>query len=307
MIKKLAVVVALVLGWGFSLGLTCTFGQEAVTIRADEQFAFAESYYERQEYYRAISEYERFLHFFPQDPRSDRAMHRIGESYLKGNRHQQALAAFRRLADAYTHRDFRIKAYYGMAEAHNRSGRPKKAVSTLEALKSQVEDRDVIDDVLYRQGWLYLDMKDWEQAQKHFDGISPSNRRKYRLKQLSKEINKHGALQVKNPKVAGCMAILPGAGHLYCGRHQDALIAFALNGAMIWAAYEAFENDHDVLGGVITFFELGLYSGNIYSAVNCAHKYNRNQEKDFLHYLKQHSVLKASVGRDVVVSYSLTF
>jgi hypothetical protein len=61
------------------------------------------------------------------------------------------------------------------------------------------------------------------------------------------------------------------------------------------------------LGGILTFFELGLYSGNIYSAVNCAHKYNKNQEKDFLRYLKQHSVLKASVGRDVVVSYSLTF
>ena len=66
-----------------------------------------------------------------------------------------------------------------------------------------------------------------------------------------------------------------GAGHLYCERKRDAFISFLLNGAMIYAAYGAFDHDLDVLGGIITFFELGFCSENIYSAVSSAHKYNR--------------------------------
>ena len=106
--------------------------------------------------------------------------------------------------------------------------------------------------------------------------------------------------------------VIPGAGHHYCERYRDALIAFLLNGAMIYAAYEAFDHDNEGLGGLITFFEIGLYSGNIYSAVNSAHKYNRKQKRDFFQYLKEHSMLEASAtrlhqGQALALSYKITF
>lgn len=90
------------------------------------------------------------------------------------------------------------------------------------------------------------------------------------------------------------------------------MIAFLLNGAMIWAAYEAFDHDNPGLGGLITFFELGLYSGNIYSATSSAHKYNQKQKHDFLQYLREHSTLEASAGRAdegqaLALSYKITF
>jgi len=114
--------------------------------------------------------------------------------------------------------------------------------------------------------------------------------------------------------VAG-LAIIPGAGHLYCERYKDAAIAFILNSAMIYAAYEAFDNNLDALGGIITFFELGFYSGNIYSAVNCAHKYNRNANKNFFEYLRQNSRINLglSPGQEkekaaaLVLSYHIRF
>ncbi len=88
-----------------------------------------------------------------------------------------------------------------------------------------------------------------------------------------------------------------GAGHLYCERKRDAFVSFLLNGAMIYAAYEAFDHDHDALGGIITFFELGFYSGNIYSAVSSAHKYNRHEKSKFLDYLKKHAKINISSVR----------
>lgn len=66
---------------------------------------------------------------------------------------------------------------------------------------------------------------------------------------------------------------------------------------MMYAAYEAFDNDLDVIVGIITFFELGFYSGNIYSAVNCAHKYNRDEKNNFLDYLKKNAKVNISLGK----------
>jgi TM2 domain-containing membrane protein YozV len=93
--------------------------------------------------------------------------------------------------------------------------------------------------------------------------------------------------KAKDPTVAGVLAIVPGAGHLYCERPRDALISFLLNGALIYAAYEAFDEDLEVLGAVIAFFELSFYAGNIYSAVSSAHKYNRDEKNRFLNSLKK--------------------
>jgi hypothetical protein len=41
------------------------------------------------------------------------------------------------------------------------------------------------------------------------------------------------------------------------------------------------------VGGILTFFELGWYSGNIYSAVSSAHKYNRERKKEYLDLLEK--------------------
>ena len=75
--------------------------------------------------------------------------------------------------------------------------------------------------------------------------------------------------------------LLPGLGHAYCGRYKDGAIAFVLNGLFIWAAVEAFTQDSNVLGGMLVAVELGWYVGNIYSAVNVAHKHNRKKRDDF--------------------------
>jgi hypothetical protein len=98
---------------------------------------------------------------------------------------------------------------------------------------------------------------------------------------LAKLSLKGEMLPYKEPATAGALAILPGLGHLYCERPKDALVAFLLNGLTVWAAIEAFDEDLQVLGSLLLLLEVGWYAGNIYSAVNCAHKYNRKVRNDF--------------------------
>jgi hypothetical protein len=83
------------------------------------------------------------------------------------------------------------------------------------------------------------------------------------------------------------LAILPGAGHLYTERYQDALIAFLANSALFVAAYASFDNGNDVVGGLLTLIGLGFYSGNIYSAVSSAHKFNRRQTEQSIRHLQK--------------------
>lgn len=64
---------------------------------------------------------------------------------------------------------------------------------------------------------------------------------------------------------------------------------------MVYAAYEAFDHDLDALGGIIALFELSFYSGNIYSAVSSAHKYNLDEKSNLLKYLKKHTKINISL------------
>ena len=137
--------------------------------------------------------------------------------------------------------------------------------------------------------------------------ISKKNRDRYRLEDLSREMSRKSDLKTKSPTLAGILAVIPGAGHLYCGRYRDATVAFILNSAMIYAAYEAFDHDQNVLGGLITFFELGFYAGNIYSAVGSAHKHNRSVKKGFLDYLKQNSRVTLGLRGDAQKRHALLF
>lgn len=75
-------------------------------------------------------------------------------------------------------------------------------------------------------------------------------------------------------------AILPGSGQFYNERYKDGVCSFVLNALFILGAYKAFDNDNCAVGGILTIFEVGWYTGNIYSAISGAHKYNRKIDDD---------------------------
>jgi TolA-binding protein len=284
-----------------------------MTINADRQFQFAEHYFHAGEYYRAIGEYERFIYFFPEDIRHEKAMYKIGMSYLKGEKFQEAINAFNNLLIKFPSTDFETEARFRTSQCFVTLKEYSKAIDYLDSIVAIAKNTDTTDEAYYRRGWIYLEMDQWEAAEKSFTCISRKNRDKYRLETLFHEMRQKKDLKTKNPTISGILAIIPGVGHLYCGRYRDAAMAFLFNSAMIYAAYEAFDHDHDVLGGIITFFELGFYSGNIYSAVNCAHKHNKAVKNRFLDYLRENSQIKLGFQSHqdkwpaLIVAYQISF
>jgi tetratricopeptide (TPR) repeat protein len=273
-----------------------SYPSQAVLLDPDRQFQFAEQYFQKGAYYRAIGEYERFIYFFPEAEEVELAKYKIGLAYLRGERYEEAIEAFGHLVEERPDSRYAVKSYLGISEAYAQLRRYDEAVINLENLITIAPDQDIKDEAYYQCGWVHLDRGLWENAKVHFNKISPKNREKYRLEQFLNKLDNKEQLKYKDPTAAGLLAIVPGAGHLYCERYRDALVSFLVNGALIFAAYEAFDHDQNALGGMVALFEVGLYSGNIYSAVSSAHKYNRNEKDRFLKYLKEQAKIDLSFG-----------
>lgn len=265
-----------------------------LTIDADGQFGFAESLFRAGDYAQGIGEFRRFIFFFPRDHRVAEALYKIGLSQYEIGRYADAVKTFTEITQRFPASQLSRDAHFKVSESYLKSGAAAQAVITLENYLQTTEDGDIRDEIYYRMGWIFVAGADWPRAEGAFAEISSTNRNMYRLDDLEEILAHAGELPCKNPTTAGVLAILPGVGHLYTGRPRDALISFVINAGLILAAVESFDNDLPVLGGVFTMVGLGFYSGNIYSAVNSAHKFNRTTTRSFIDQLTRG--LKVNLG-----------
>jgi TolA-binding protein len=258
-----------------------------LTIRSDEQLRFAEEAIEKGEYQRAIIELERFLHFFPRDEEVPRARYLIGLSYLRAKNYQNARNTFEEILRAYPGTPLAAQTLFMIGESFYLQGLYEQAETIYRRIVAEQPQGDLRSRAVYRLGWTLMHMGRWKEASQTFDEVPPISPLSSHARDLSRKSLQGESLPSKDPVTAGVLAAaLPGLGHAYSNRYKDGLVAFLLNGLFIWAAYESFHQDHEVLGGILSFLELGWYSGNIYSAVNSAHKYNRAAKNDFLRNLE---------------------
>ena len=293
----------LLAGWAGAIIYICTlllplysYAASEIVLDQKRQLQFAEQYFQRGEYYRAIGEYERFIYLFPHAHEVELAKYRIGLSYLRGEHYEQAIQAFYALIEEHQDTTYAFKSYLEISRAYVRLNRYAMALTTLNNLITIVPDRTLRDEAHYLRAWVYLEMGLWNKAAESFEKVSPQNREEFQVEQILVKLKEEVPIKTKNPTLAGLLAVVPGAGHLYCRRKRDALISFLLNGAMIYAAYEAFDNDLVAIGAIIALFELGFYAGNIYSAVSSAHKYNRDAKDRFLDELRAKERVDISLG-----------
>ncbi|ACL06813.1 conserved hypothetical protein [Desulfatibacillum aliphaticivorans] len=268
---------------------------QALTIDADSQLAFAESNFSQGEYYRAVSEYRRFLYFFPNDDRAPQAALRIGQSYYLGQDYEEAQKALKSMAAQYPQSPLAAEASLLICQCSVKIQDYEEARTCLSDVVQNAGPGELAQKARYDAGWVYVLEGDFNAAAGVFKGMDRSVWDKYRIPALVAEIDKAGDLQYKSPGTAGVLAVVPGLGHVYTNRYQDAAIAFLLNAGLIIAAYESFDNDQEALGSVIGVVGFGFYAGNIYSAASSAHKYNRRQKAAFTKSLEQVKV-RVSAG-----------
>jgi len=266
-------------------------GVFALESDADPLFGFAESLFREGDYYRAISEYKRFIFLYPADQRSDTACFRIVESFFKARRWHEAIDSVRTYTEKFPAGRRIHDAYILKGISERNLKRYEESLRSFEHVIVSSVSGDVRERAFYEIALVHVEQENWDRARESLSNISVTSNLHPSAVRFSEGISRINYLSYKSPAAAGTFAaLMPGAGHVYTERYRDALVAFLLNGAFILAAVELFCSGHDVAGGIVTFFEIGFYAGNIYSAVGSAHKYNRQERSEYIRKLKDDSL-----------------
>ncbi len=263
------------------LGDTIAWAADPLVIDADSQYHYAQSRLDDGAFGEAIQEFNRFIHFFPQDSRVPRATYLVGMAHFKADQYPDAAAVFDAISNDDSAGRLQSEAFFMLSRSHARQGMTEQAMVDLHNLIAIAERPEVIDRAHYELGWLHVALGQWQPARHAFIHIDPGQRAHYAVDALTKALSGHERIPAKSPVAAGLFSIIPGGGQWYCGRYQDALAAFLINAGLILSAWEAFDHELYALGGVISFVEFGFYSGNIYGAISSAHKFNRDQADAF--------------------------
>jgi Tetratricopeptide repeat len=266
---------------------------------ADQILGFADALFNDGDYFRAITEYKRFLFLYPTEARAGRVQLQVGLSYQRGQQWDEARQTFERIAGQHPDAAVRAEAAYRVGETSFQQGRYTQAITDLHPVAERYGPTPVGERARYLLGWSYLRARQWLEASQTFEAIATTSPLFPSSRALAEAAREGEQLPRKSPALSGLMsAVIPGTGHFYTGRWRDGTIALLLNGAFLAAGIEAVSAGNEAVAGVLLFFEAAWYSGTIYGAVNAAHKYNRDLEDRWLQGLeRQHSPAGRSLSR----------
>ena len=277
------VIVTCIWGLGSSYAHANTNGRSGIFITADMQFEYARTLFDQKDFTAAQVEFKRFIHFFPRDPRRERADYTAGVALFHSGQFYEAAKRFddiiRNAQDVDS--PWAQKSCFMQSQSFEAMGNTGYAQVVLQNYLKLTRDTHTKDRIYLELARMHIQntaapgKNELADARKNLTLISADKQQEYKVAQQLETIDLAGNAPKKSPALAGIMAIIPGGGMLYCERYKDAFISFCFNTGLIWAAYTAFDHDNPALGGVISFVETGFYSGNIYGSITAAHKYNK--------------------------------
>ena len=264
--------------------------------------SFADSLFDEKDYYRSITEYKRLIHLYPESGLSKKAELKIGLSYLEGKQLEAARINLEKFINKYPDDPIRWDATFLLGEVHFRGKDYESAINYYSYAQEKAANADMKKKASMRKGNALLRGERWWEASLAFKSFEDE------MPGLSTAARDGSKTPYKSPKMAGTLsAIIPGSGQMYIGRKKDAFSALLLNGLFIAGTYEAFRRDDYALGSLLLFFEVGWYTGNIYSAISGAHKFNRHEKEKYIEKLEKKYYLSATGHGDLLGIYKLRF
>lgn len=277
--KPACLLIALV----FSLCAAAALPAASPDHEADRVFVFAGQLMEEEDYYRAITEYKRFLSYFPEDERVPLSRLNIALAYKRGGKTDLAVEHFRQIREDYAGDGLAERASYEIGASYFQNGRYQDASAAFSEFIRSHPDSPRLDAGRLLLGWSLVHLWELEGAAQAFSSVSGESPQYLFASGLTLELEAGVAVPGKSPVLAGILsAVLPGSGQVYTGRLNEGLTSFILNGSFIWAVVELFGHGNEVAGVILGFFETGWYTGGVFGAVNDAHKYNRKSRRDFI-------------------------
>ncbi|MCD4656568.1 MAG: hypothetical protein K8S87_03385 [Planctomycetes bacterium] len=280
------------------LSKECKLGSIEFTDVAEEKaFFFALQLYVAQEYYRAVTEFMRFVSYFDDSSLIPVVHFFVGECYRAAGNYPNAVFFYVKAKDFGTKSsqsynleqlaDFNIVLCLIFQEKYEQA--KSQILNLTEKSDSTIDKNEKIMNFLGR----YLNLVLLVAEKKYFEAASMITEFKPQklvettgLKLYADDLHKFEDLSTRNVALSVIMStMVPGLGQLYTGRVLEALTSILLTGVFSYIAYEAFSENQEVLGAVSSFLAASFYLANIYNSANSAISFNENRKIEFYNRL----------------------
>jgi tetratricopeptide (TPR) repeat protein len=250
----------------------------AVLFTGDVQLKIADAFMEEGEYYRAVTEYKKFLILFPDSAKADYAAFEIGMAYFKGEEYGAAARSFLAVREKYPESGYAIPAGYLEGSSQWKLKNYDRARAALETLAEQHPESEYAPRSLVVICLAALDENKAEvsrQALKRFLDRYAGHRGAENVSEALTLLDLYQQLPEKSPVLAGVMsAILPGSGYIYAEHYGDGITAFLINGLFIAGTVTSIHQENYAVAGIVGGVGVPFYLGNIYGSANAVKKWN---------------------------------
>lgn len=275
---------------------TCQAAETINVMAPLEVYRFARELEHDGDFNRAATEYRRYISFAEQHPelelpQLEEAMFSLAGCLTQNNEHDKALKAYAAFGKRYPQSTRIAEGLLRLADIYQQAGDIDEAKNRFRAVLHHAPETAFADQARLELAFLAISEGDDAEARQQLTAIR-TEELAGRAAHIQQSMNDLAGTD-KNPLIAGGLsAILPGAGHYYAGRRRDATFAFLSNALLLAATLESFDENLDVLGGILALCEVGWYTGTIYSAVSLTHRHNNQQRQQlrfsFTPYLRRH-------------------
>ena len=268
------------------------FGSLAPVFAADKglflteevQVKLGDSFMGEREYYRAITEYKKFLFLFPDSEQTDSVLFKIGTAYYQGDEFEKAARAFSAVGERFPKSRYAPIAGYQAGLCFWRLNRLDEAAAAFTSVATRYPASGDAPRAQLETALVAFDRKDIPGSRHELEQFLvtyPQDNRADKARGAITLLDRDQELPRKSPVVAGFLsALVPGAGHMYAGHYGDGVTSFFLNGLFIAGTVVAVRQENYAVAGAVGAIGLPFYIGNIYGAANAANKWNISVRKD---------------------------
>jgi len=257
--------------------------EEAIQLTGDVQMRLGDAFMEEGEYYRAVTEYKKYLILFPEGRQADTALFKAATASYLGSEYDTAVDTFATVRSRFPKSRHAAESAYQEAICHLRMSRFDRAAAAFEAAAAYPADDRFAPKARLARALVQFDKENIPESRKdltRFLNDFPADPRKEKVREALTLLPQTDELPHKSPVVAGILsALLPGSGHIYAGHYGDGVTALLLNGLFIAGTVVAVQQENYAVAGVAGVIGLPFYAGNIYGAANAASKWNLGVRK----------------------------
>ena len=256
----------------------CLGAEKAIVLTDEVQLKIAEAFMEEHEYYRAITEYKKYLILFPESEKCDYVRFRIGAAYYSGEEYEPAVKVFASLKYKSPEAGYSIESNYFEALSYWKLNKLEEARLTFRELANTYPQSGYAPLALAGGALVALEKGDIAGSKAEmarFIENYPEHPAWSRVQEARGMLDQHNDLPRKSQTLAGIMsAILPGSGYIYAGHYKDGITSFLINGLAIAGVATGIHEENFAVAGIVAGVGLPFYMGNIYGSANAAKKWN---------------------------------